>query len=61
MHPQDIVSVPPIFDHHMRLEPVTEQLHRDALIQEFTVRRFVFAFLPEHARFGGGSTDINGT
>ena len=58
MRPDRIVFLPPVLDHGLRLDPVPEPLHRQALVAALAVEGFVRAVLPWLTRVDDGRVDI---
>jgi hypothetical protein len=60
MRPHGIVFVAPGFDHRFGFDSVAKPLHRQKLVPESTVERFVRAVLPKLGRFDQCSIDFSG-
>lgn len=53
-----VVLTPPVFDDDLRIDSVSEPLHRQAFIAELAVERFVRAVLPRLAGFNVCGVDV---
>ena len=54
-----VVLMPELFDHDLRIDSISEPLHRQALIAQLAVERFVGAVLPGLARINIGGIDVS--
>ena len=53
-----VVLTPELLDDNLRIDSVSEPLHRQALVAELAVEGFVSAVLPGLARIDVGGVDI---
>src|ERR1039457_108995 len=54
-----VVLMPELFDHDLRIDSISEPLHRQALITQLAVERLVGAVLPGFARIDAGGVDVS--
>ena len=54
-----VVLAPELFDHDLRIDSISEPLHRQALITQLAVERLVGAVLPGFARIDAGGVDVS--
>src|SRR5690606_34486988 len=54
-----VVAAPELFDHHLRVDPVLEPLHAQALVAELAIERLVRAVLPRLAGVDMCGVDVS--